>query len=199
MQAQVIARLVKLLEEAGVHLPVALAAAAEAGTPVANRSLGATPRPVSAPTITLEAQSTIPQLGIFASSCLSKNLSASYNESMTVRFTGAISQEKIARAIDRLVERHDALRSSFNESGRTMRIKPQLKIALHVSDLSVSESSKGALEQQEKRLHAAILDETARLPSSQRPAVPLSDDSACARSCSGHAHRASRHLRWLVP
>jgi len=163
MQAQVIARLVKLLEEAGVHLPVALAAAAEAGAPqAANKSQRRVARTAARPETTLEVQSTIPQLGIFASSCLSKNLSASYNESMTVYFTGTISQKKMARAIDRLVERHDALRAGFDDSGRTMRIKPQLTIAVSASDLSVKDSSKSALEQQEKSLRAAIAEDVAQ-------------------------------------
>jgi thioesterase domain-containing protein/acyl carrier protein len=163
MQAQVIARLVNLLEEAGVHLPVALAAAAEAGAPeAADNSRRRVTRSVSNPQSTLEVQSTIPQLGIFASSCLSKDLSASYNESMTVYFTGTISQEKMTRAIDRLVERHDALRAGFDDSGRTMKIRPQLKIAVSVSDLSAKDSSKGALEQQEKNLRAAIAEDVAQ-------------------------------------
>jgi amino acid adenylation domain-containing protein len=163
MQAQVIARLVKLLEEAGVHLPVTLAAVAEAGAPPApDKSQGRVTQAASSARNTLEVPSTIPQLGIFASSCLSKDLSASYNESMTVRFTGAISPEKLTRAIERLVERHDALRAGFDESGRTMRVKPQLKIAVRVSDLSVEDSSKSALEQQQKSLRAAIADDVAQ-------------------------------------
>ena len=163
VQAQVIARLVKLLEEAGVNLPVALAAAAEAGSPpVLEKSQVRASQTAPGSSSTLEVQSTIQQLGIFASSCLSKDLSASYNESMTVYFTGTISQEKMARAMDRLVERHDALRAGFDESGRTMKITPQLKIALHVSDLSANDASKGALEQQETRLRAAIANDVAR-------------------------------------
>ena len=49
-------------------------------------------------------------------------LSASYNESMTVRFTGNISIEKMTRAMERLVARHDALRASFDEAGLVMKI-----------------------------------------------------------------------------
>ena len=63
-------------------------------------------------------------------------MSASYNESMTVRFTGNISIEKMTRAIDRLVERHDALRSSFDETGKTMKIAPALKISMPATDFS---------------------------------------------------------------
>jgi amino acid adenylation domain-containing protein len=170
VQAQVIARLVTLLEEAGVHLPVAMAAAAEAGSPVApTQAQGVPPKRLANSSGVLEAQSTIPQVGIFASACLSRNLSASYNESMTVRFTGITSAEKMARAIDRLVERHDALRASFDETGRTMKINPKLKIDLPVLDFS-KDTADGPAEQEE-RLRAVIAADTA-LPFNL-PAGPL--------------------------
>jgi len=170
VQAQVIARLVTLLEEAGVHLPVAMAAAAEAGSPVApTQAQGVPPKRLANSSGVLEAQSTIPQVGIFASACLSRNLSASYNESMTVRFTGIVSAEKMARAIDRLVERHDALRASFDETGRTMKINPKLKIDLPVLDFS-KDTADGPAEQEE-RLRAVIAADTA-LPFNL-PAGPL--------------------------
>ena len=172
VQAQVIARLVTLLEEAGVHLPVAMAAAAEAGSPVApTQAQGGPAKRISNSPGVLEAQSTIPQVGIFSSACLSKNLSASYNESMTVRFTGIISQEKMARAIDRLVERHDALRASFDESGRTMKINPKWMVDMPVSDFSTSAHAAAGPEEQEKRLRSVIAADTA-LPFNL-PAGPL--------------------------
>jgi thioesterase domain-containing protein/malonyl CoA-acyl carrier protein transacylase len=170
VQAQVIARLVTLLEEAGVHLPVAMAAAAEAGSPVApTQAQGGPAKRVPNSSGVLEAQSTIPQVGIFASASLSKNLSASYNESMTVRFTGTLSAEKMRRAIDRLVERHDALRASFDESGRTMKINPKLKIDMPVSDFS--NYAAAGPEEQETRLRAAIAADTAQ--AFNLPAGPL--------------------------
>ena len=172
VQAQVIARLVTLLEEAGVHLPVAMAAAAEAGSSVApTQAQGGPAKRVPNSSGVLEAQSTIPQVGIFASACLSKNLSASYNESMTVRFTGIISAEKMRRATDRLVERHDALRASFDEAGRTMKINPKLRIEMPVSDFSTGTHAADGPAEQEKHLHAAIAADTA-LPFTL-PAGPL--------------------------
>ena len=70
----------------------------------------------------IEAESTIPQRGIFVSSSLARNLSISYNESVTLRFDGSISAERMTRAVERLVERHDALRASFDETGHMMKI-----------------------------------------------------------------------------
>jgi thioesterase domain-containing protein len=119
----------------------------------------------------LEVESTIPQRGIFASSRLSERLSASYNESMTVRFTGNISVEKMARAMECLVERHDALRASFDEAGLVMKIAAVLKIAMPVTDLSIIESPTNGTARQEERLRKLIADETAL--SFPLPAGPL--------------------------
>jgi thioesterase domain-containing protein/acyl carrier protein len=162
-QARTIARLVTLLERGGINNLTA-GIPADTGTPVA----AALPTAVSGPR---EVKSTVPQRGIYASSRLSEHLSASYNESMTVRFTGNISIEKMARAIERLVERHDALRASFDENGLTMKIAPALKIAMPVIDLSTVKSPTNAPAEQEERLRKLIADETA-LPF-PLPAGPL--------------------------
>jgi thioesterase domain-containing protein/acyl carrier protein len=88
----------------------------------------------------LTVPATAPQRAIFASSRLSDNLSASYNESMTLRLTGTISVPKLTCSIERLVQRHDALRASFDESGAFMRIRPVPKIEIPVTDLSTVSS-----------------------------------------------------------
>ena len=116
--------------------------------------------PSSAPILpvatSLAVESTVPQRGMYASSRLSDHLSVAYNESMTLRFTGEISREKMSRAMDRLVERHDALRASFDEAGLFMKVPSSLKIAMQITDLSsVSEPS-----EQEQRLRALITQET---------------------------------------
>lgn len=162
-QADTIARLVALLEKAGVNQPTSLAGAT-ADTEAAAITTG--PRdnsplqPFVAPG-TLVVESTIPQRGIFASSRLSEHLSASYNESMTLRFTGTISVEKMTRAMERLVQRHDALRASFDESGRMMKLTAEKKIAMPVTDLSAAQSSSNEPARQEELLRKLIADETA--------------------------------------
>jgi amino acid adenylation domain-containing protein len=148
-QARTIARLVTLLEKGGVSHPTD---SAPASAPVPNGLL--------------EVEATVPQRGIYASSCLSERLSASYNESMTVRFTGIISMEKMTRAMERLVERHDALRASFDETGRTMKIATDLRIAMPVTDLSSMVAEETPLDLpgrrllQEERLRGLIAAET---------------------------------------
>jgi amino acid adenylation domain-containing protein len=160
-QAHTIARLVALLGETSpIQSSSAKQASPDAGLVIAftEQHDDRARRPSTIYGV-LETESTVPQRGIFASSCLSKHLSASYNESMTVRFTGAISVERMSRAMNRLVERHDALRASFDESGRTMKINRGLKIAMPVTDLSAIESLDSGLVGQEEHLRKLIADE----------------------------------------
>jgi amino acid adenylation domain-containing protein len=162
-QAHTIARLVALLENAGVHSPASHADSPvdAIATPDAARLQHNSPQQATAPSAALQAPSTVPQRGIFASSSLSENLSASYNESVTVRFTGNVSIEKMTRAMERLVERHDALRAGFDESGRIMNIIPGLRIALPVIDLAAIQSAINNPKEQEERLRKLIANDTA--------------------------------------
>jgi amino acid adenylation domain-containing protein len=162
-QARTIASLVTLLENAGVkQLTSPEIVSADAGAvQTETSSEDNLSRDVSVAIGALEAESTIPQRGVFASSCLSEHLSASYNESMTVRFTGNISAEKMAHAMNRLVERHDALRASFDETGQIMKIDPARKIAMPVTDLSIVQPTISEPSWQEERLRKLIANETA--------------------------------------
>jgi amino acid adenylation domain-containing protein len=175
-QARTISRLVALLEKASTNHPAPAAPADAAEPSVTTLAKHNAPTPAPATSGPLEVESTVPQRGIYASSRLSKRLSASYNESMTLRFTGNISVERMTRAMEHLVERHDSLRASFDETGMTMKIAPTLKIAMPVTDLSkiesaTNESPANEPTRQEERLRQLIADETA-LPF-PLPAGPL--------------------------
>ena len=153
-QARTIDRLVALLEKSGTNHLTASVPAGGQKTLVATRQEGGSA--LTAPPNPLEVEATVPQRGIYASSRLSERLSASYNESVTLRFTGNISIEKMTRAMERLVERHDALRATFDETGLVMKIAPAQRIAMPVTDLSsINESTL-----QEKRLGEMIAAET---------------------------------------
>ena len=153
-QAHTIDRLLALLVKiAGNHPTASVPAGVQKTLSAPLQEAGS---PVSALANPLEVEATVPQRGIYASSRLSERLSASYNESMTLRFTGNISIEKMTRAVDSLVERHDALRASFDETGLLMKIAPARKVAMPVTDLSSIHDS----IQQEKRLGEIIASET---------------------------------------
>jgi amino acid adenylation domain-containing protein len=131
------------------HLDAELPAEVLAVAPVAAQP--------SAPATPQSVDSTIPQRGIFNSSSFSDHLSASYNESMTLRFTGTISVEKMQLALDRLYARHDALRATFDASGRTMQLAPAQPFAVPVTDLSAVPTAA-----QEELLRELLAEETAR-------------------------------------
>jgi len=76
---------------------------------------------------------------------------------MTLRFTGTISVPRLIRSVERLVQRHDALRASFDELGSLMQISSALRIAVPVTDLSnIADQA-----EREKRLQNLISQETA--------------------------------------
>jgi amino acid adenylation domain-containing protein len=108
-------------------------------------------RPDSAPT-------TAPQKGIFFSSRLSDHLSSSYNESVTLQIQGTISVPKITRSLERLAERHDALRAYFDETGSEMTIRPSIELDVPVRNLP------GAANEAETRqvLEHLAIEECAR-------------------------------------
>ena len=112
----------------------------------------------STPEGVVSVASTAPQRGIFFSSRLSDHLSVSYNESMTLRITGTISVPKLTRSLERLVERHDSLRASFDENGAVMRMAPEMKLEVTVTDLSGARSE----PEREDCLTKLTAEETAR-------------------------------------
>ncbi len=113
---------------------------------------------VTVPTTPTATASTIPQRGIFFSSQLSEPLSASYNECTTIRIEGPISIPALTASLQGLLDRHDALRVSFNETGSIMRVAPETKLTTPVSDLSgpISPSTRAA------RLRTIEEEETTR-------------------------------------
>lgn len=154
-QSRTIARLVTLLEKSGTDRSIARVAPSSQ-TSTTSPLEGKTPTASPNDPPPFEVESTIPQQGMYVSSRLSKHVSASYNESVTLRFTGTVSLEKMRRAMERLIERHDALRASFDETGLVMRVATSKNIAMPVVDLSSIQNQ----AQQEERLQELIADET---------------------------------------
>ena len=109
----------------------------------------------------------------------------------------ASRSSKMTRAIERLVERHDALRASFDETGRIMKIYPRLNIPMPVTDLS---STQSRAANQAGRAFASSSSTRRRcpFPLPAGTALPLPDDLAWQRFRRGHPHCAPCHLRRLV-
>lgn len=131
--------------------PQCVAAGSEAVcTPPSTGAVSAVPCEIELPT-------TVPQRGIFLSSRLSDNLSASYNESITIHLTGRIDLARLTGAIRSLVERHDALRARFDETGRSMSLLPVQDVSVDVVDLSGLDAN-----DREHQLESLTAEETAR-------------------------------------
>lgn len=135
-QARTIARLVELLEKATLNRQARAESSFGSSLPQTTEHKPPLSKTLP-PSGELSAPSTIPQRGIYFSSCLSRNLSATYNESMTVRFSGNISILKLSRSIKRLVERHDALRATFDESGTILRMASSLQFEVPIFEPAV--------------------------------------------------------------
>jgi malonyl CoA-acyl carrier protein transacylase/thioesterase domain-containing protein/acyl carrier protein len=133
-QARTIDRLVSLLEKLRID-PARKPVTPEGSLALISQGQGSGDGGVFPESGLLTVASTVPQRGTYYSSRLSDNLSASYNESMTLRLTGTISVQKLTRSIERLVQRHDALRASFDESGAFMHIMPAPMVNVPVTDL----------------------------------------------------------------
>ena len=84
----------------------------------------------------LSAPMTEPQLEVWLSDQLSEAASCSYNESFTLRMYGALNQAALKQAVQQVIARHDALRSSFDGDTHTVRFVPELKLEIPVIDLA---------------------------------------------------------------
>jgi len=62
--------------------------------------------------------------------------STAYNESCTLHLRGAFEAEAMRRATQQLIERHEALRTTFSPSGEAQRIAASVRIDVPLVDLS---------------------------------------------------------------
>lgn len=92
--------------------------------------------PFAGPEIALVAPTTEPQIEIWTSCQLGgADASRAYNESVSLRFAGALDRSALERAVDQLVRRHEALRSAFSGDGRQMLVFADLTIPVSFTDL----------------------------------------------------------------
>lgn len=67
---------------------------------------------------------------------LGKEAAAAYNLAGELRVTGSFSKHHLQKAVQQLVNRHQSLRSHFNEASTTQTILPELNIPVNLVDLS---------------------------------------------------------------
>ncbi|MEU1949845.1 condensation domain-containing protein, partial [Streptomyces sp. NPDC020125] len=73
---------------------------------------------------------------------------AGYNSALALRLTGALDVAALSGALDALVERHEALRTTFDDSdGRPAQVvRPAAPVPLPLADLTGSDREPGALD-----------------------------------------------------
>lgn len=88
------------------------------------------------------APSTEPQKEIWTSCMLGgKDASRGYNESVSLRLKGVVHLKHLRKAVELLVERHEALRSGFSADGSTIIIQDRVENYLTIVDLTDASSS----------------------------------------------------------
>src|SRR5437588_11332247 len=95
--------------------------------------------PFAGPELALTAPATESQREIWAATRMGADASCAFNESNTLRLCGALDVEALRAALQHLVDRHQALRSTFTADGATILIATALP--LHVPLLDYSESN----------------------------------------------------------
>ncbi|MDX1935261.1 MAG: amino acid adenylation domain-containing protein [Capsulimonadales bacterium] len=105
-----------------------------AATTVAESPAPTVPSP--RPVYIAQSPTTEAQKEIWFSARMGDDASCAYNESVSVTLRGTMDIEAMRQAIHGLIERHDALRSTFTDDGEFQKFRRELKIEIPVIDLS---------------------------------------------------------------
>jgi len=92
--------------------------------------------PFASPAITRTAPSTEAQREIWLATRNGTEASLAFDESVSYRFRGALDLAAMRAALQDLVERHDALRSTFSADGLTLCVSSSFALAIPLTDLS---------------------------------------------------------------
>lgn len=114
------------------------------------------PSPVPRPKETTAFPLTEPQMEIFLSARQNAEASAAYNEGIRLDLRGDFNRPALHQAISRLIERHEALRASFDPDGEFFTIGPPREVLLQETNLLDIDS-----KSQAQRLREFIRDEAA--------------------------------------
>ncbi len=79
------------------------------------------------------------QRGLWALSAISPDATRSYNEAVTLQLRGPYEHDRMQRALQSLVNRHEALRTRIGEDGENQVVAPAVTIQVPLVDLSETE------------------------------------------------------------
>jgi len=111
--------------------------------------------PFAGPVVVRTAPTTEPQREVWTASWIDPGSSCSYNESISLRLSGPLDIGVLQRAVDRLVERHEGLRSVFNASGTRSIVLADLPVRVELEDLSALRGE--AREQRVREVARALM------------------------------------------
>ncbi len=124
---------------------------------LAGGAAGTTPE-VDLEPVAREIPITEPQREILFGTQLGDEANCAFNESTSLVLDGNLDEEALLNSLDKLVARHEALRSTVDEDGELIHIAAQLALPLERDDLSELPA-----EARERQLHA-ILEKEASTP-----------------------------------
>jgi len=110
------------------------------------------PQPVVVPVATpvsATAPVTEAQREIWLATMRSDSESCTFNQSRTLRLRGPLRRDVLEGALRQLVQRHDALRTTFAAHGDVQTVAPHAELALVDHDLSAAEPARRAAQLQE--------------------------------------------------
>ncbi|MGA9422425.1 MAG: amino acid adenylation domain-containing protein [Rhodanobacteraceae bacterium] len=92
--------------------------------------------PFAGTTLAWVVPSTESQREIWLATRLEPDASLAYNESVSLEFFGALDVEALQAALSALIERHEALRSTFNADGEELHIAERAGLHCELRDLA---------------------------------------------------------------
>jgi len=94
---------------------------------------------------------TEPQRELWLAARLGEDASLAYNESVSLRLRGALDADRLQRALQSVLERHDALRAGFGPDGETFCVLEPAPLRLPLTDLSVLPAAEREAQLAERR------------------------------------------------
>ncbi len=92
--------------------------------------------PFAGPPIERAVPTTEAQREVFAAAEMGRDASCAYNESVSLELGGPLDRAALELSLERLVQRHEALRSTISLSGTRMLVVDQLSIPVRYTDLA---------------------------------------------------------------
>ena len=84
---------------------------------------------------------TEPQLEIMLAAQAGDEASCAFNECFSIHLRGKLNVDALQQSLQAIVKNHDALRMSIHDDGDRLRIRPDVELALHHTDLSALPAS----------------------------------------------------------